>query len=67
MQIQVQSLSQCPHKKHRNEESVTSVTLIMAWLLVPDGLASVGQKLLISKEFHTQLSLEFSQNGESIA
>ncbi len=33
------------------------------WLLVPDGLVWVFQKLLIYWDFHTQLSLGFTENG----
>ncbi len=35
----------------------------MEWLLVPDGLVWVFQKLLIYWDFHTQLSLGFTENG----
>ncbi len=36
----------------------------MEWLLVPDGLIWVFQKLLIYWDFHTQASLEFTENGQ---
>ncbi len=35
----------------------------MEWLLVPDGLVWVFQKLLIYWDFHTQPSLGFTENG----
>ncbi len=35
----------------------------MEWLLVPDGLVWVFQKLLIDWDFHTQPSLGFTENG----
>ncbi len=35
----------------------------MEWLLVPDGLVWVFQKLLIYWDFHAQLSLVFTENG----
>ncbi len=35
----------------------------MEWLLVPDGPVWVFQKLLIYWDFHTQPSLEFTENG----
>ncbi len=35
----------------------------MEWLKVPDGLVWVFQKLLIYWDFHTQLSLGFTENG----
>lgn len=38
------------------------MTLTVAWLLVPDGLAGVFQKLLISLDFHTQQSLDFTHD-----
>ncbi len=39
------------------------VTLNVEWLLVPDGLVWVFQKLLIYWDFHEQPSLEFTENG----
>ncbi len=39
------------------------MTLNMVWLLVPDGLVGVFQKLLISWDFHDQPSLGFTENG----
>ncbi len=39
------------------------VTLNMEWLLVPEGLVWVFQKLLIYWDFHTQPSLGFTENG----
>lgn len=39
------------------------VTLIGGWLLVPNGLVRVFQKLQICWDLHTQQSLEFTQNG----
>ncbi len=35
----------------------------MEWLLVPDGLVWVFQKLLIYWDFNAQSSLEFIENG----
>ncbi len=35
----------------------------MEWLLVPDGLVWVFQKLLIYWDFHTQPSLGFTENS----
>ncbi len=35
----------------------------MEWLLVPDGLVWVFQKLLIYRDFHSQPSLGFTENG----
>ncbi len=35
----------------------------MEWLLVPDGLVRVFQKLLIYSDFHAQPSLVFTDNG----
>ena len=34
-----------------------------AWLLVPEGLVGVFQKLLIDWDFHTQPSIGFTGNG----
>ncbi len=39
------------------------MTLNMGWLLVPDGLVWVFQKLLIYWDFHPQPSLGFTENG----
>ncbi len=39
------------------------MTLNVEWLLVPDRLVRVFQKLLIYWDFHTQQSLEFTENG----
>ncbi len=36
----------------------------MEWLLVPDGLVWVFQKLLIYWDLHTQPSLGFTENGQ---
>ncbi len=35
----------------------------LEWLLVPDGLVWVFQKLLIYWDFHAQPSLGFTENG----
>ncbi len=37
--------------------------LNVEWLLVPDGLVRLFQKLLIYWDFHTQPSLGFTENG----
>ncbi len=39
------------------------MTLNVGWLLVPDGLVWVFQKLLIYWDFHEQPSLGFTENG----
>ncbi len=39
------------------------MTLNVEWLLVPDGLVLVFQKLLIYFDFNAQLSLGFTENG----
>ncbi len=39
------------------------MTLNVEWLLVPDGLVRVFQKLLIYRDFHAQPSLGFTENG----
>jgi len=39
------------------------MTLNVEWLLVPGGLLSVFQKLLIYWDFHAQPSLGFTENG----
>ncbi len=39
------------------------MTFNVEWLLVPDGLVLVFQKLLIYWDFHAQLSLGFTENG----
>ncbi len=39
------------------------MTLNVEWLLVPDGLVWVFQKLLIYWDFHSQPSLGFTENG----
>ena len=46
----------------RMSEWSRNVTLI--GMLVPDGVVCISQKQLISREFHTQQSLEFAENGE---
>ena len=38
------------------------MTLNVAWLLVPDGLVGLFQKLLIYLDFHAQPSLGFTEN-----
>ncbi len=40
------------------------MTLNVEWLLVPDGLIRVFQKLLIYCDFHAQPSLGFTENGQ---
>ncbi len=39
------------------------MTLNVEWLLVPDGLVWVFQKLLIYWDLHMQPSLEITENG----
>ncbi len=50
--------------EHQNgEERGFKVALNVEWLLVPDELIWVFQKLLIYWDFHTQPSLGFTENG----
>ncbi len=49
--------------EHQNGEERGFKWLNVEWLLVPDGLAWVFQKLLIYWDFHKQPSLEFTENG----
>ncbi len=39
------------------------MTLNVEWLSVPNGLFWIFKKLLIYWDFHTQLSLGFTENG----
>ncbi len=50
--------------EHQNGEEVDLSDLVnVEWLLVPDGLVWVFQKLLIYWDFHAQPSLGFTENG----
>ncbi len=49
--------------EHQNGEERGFKWLNVDWLLVPDGLVWVFQKLLIYWDFHTQPSLGFTENG----
>ncbi len=49
--------------EHQNGEERGFKRLNVEWLLVPDGLVWVFQKLLIYWDFHTQPSLGFTENG----
>lgn len=51
------------HKHQNRGKKVILVTSPVVWLLVPEGLGWVFQKLLISRTFHTQQSQEFIQSG----
>lgn len=44
----------------RLKKNVISITLTVAWLVVPDGLVLVFQNILISRDFYTQQFVEFS-------
>ncbi len=51
--------------EHQNgeERGFKWLWIKVEWLLVPDRLVWVFQKLLIYWDFHTQPSLEFTENG----
>ncbi len=49
--------------EHQKGEERGFKWLNVEWLLVPDGLVWVFQKLLIYWDFHTQPSLGFTENG----
>ncbi len=49
--------------EHQNGEERGFKWLNVEWLLVPDSLVWVFQKLLIYWDFHAQPSLGFTENG----
>ncbi len=49
--------------EHQKEEERGFKWLNMEWLLVPDGLVWVFQKLLIYWDFHAQPSIVFTENS----